>query len=62
MVMKTFLLIERVDKRVVLEPTRDLKDNESILQTLTHKTWLEARIKVNEENLYQDYGKGWYKR
>lgn len=60
--MSTYLLIERADKRVVLEPARDLKDDESVLQTLMHKTWLEARIKVKEEDLYQDYGKGWYRR
>lgn len=60
--MISYLLIERADKRVVLEPTRDLKEGESVLQTLMHKTWLEARLKVKEENLYQDYGKGWYRR
>lgn len=57
-----FSVIETKDSRVVLSPARELKESETLLQSIDADNWVKARVKVKENNLYHDYGRGWFKR
>lgn len=60
--MTTFLLVEQEDKRLVLEPSRTLKESEAVLQTIQADDWASARERVVEAGLKHIPGFGWFRR
>lgn len=56
--MTTFILSKQKDGRVVL----DTKEHGDVLQEISAKSWLHAREKVNELQLWHNPGYGWFER
>lgn len=58
--MNTYHLTRRSDGRVVLDLAKE-KDTD-VLQIIKAKSWLHAREKVNELQLWHNPGYGWFER
>lgn len=57
--MNTYILSKKEDGRVVLDT---IAHSDAVLQEIKARTWLDAREKVNELQLWHNPGYGWFER
>lgn len=57
--MKVFHLTQRKCGRIVLVPSGDTVDPNTVLDIIKAKDWVSARAKVDETPYYNTQGHGW---
>lgn len=62
--MKPYVVVSRpsLEDRVLLIGHAQIKDGDELHQKIDAPCWVDARLKVNEDLFYQDFGKGWFVR
>ena len=60
--MKSFVLYERADGRIILDEESKRPDSAKVLECVNGKDWLDAQSKLTFSDMYHNPGHGYFRR